>query len=85
MKAALERGCFLEINAQPTRLDLSDVQCRMAKELGLKLVISTDAHTKDTLGYMRYGVDQARRGWLEARDVINTRGLTDLRRLLKRH
>jgi DNA polymerase (family 10) len=56
----------------------------MAKEIGLKLVISTDAHTSETLAYMRYGVDQARRGWLEASDVPNTRGLAELRRLLKR-
>ena len=84
MKAALERGCHLEVNGQPSRLDLSDVHCRMAKEIGLKLVISTDAHTPETLAYMRYGVDQARRGWLEASDVLNTRGLAELRRLLKR-
>lgn len=84
MKAALERGCHLEVNAQPSRLDLSDTHCRMAKELGLKLVISTDAHTPQTLGYMHYGVDQARRGWLEADDVINTRSLPALRKLLKR-
>jgi len=84
MEAALERGCYLEVNAQPSRLDLSDVQCRMAKELGLKLAISTDAHTPETLSYMRYGVDQARRGWLSARDVLNTRGLVDLKKLLRR-
>ncbi len=84
MKAALERGCHLEVNGQPARLDLSDVHCRMAKQLGLKLAISTDAHTPETLGYMRYGVDQARRGWLEPSDVLNTRDLSDLRRLLKR-
>lgn len=84
MKAALERGCHLEVNAQPTRLDLSDIHCRMAKQLGLKLVISTDAHTPETLGYMRYGVDQARRGWLETSDILNTKELPELRRLLKR-
>lgn len=84
MKAAIERGCFLEVNAQPSRLDLSDVHCRLAKRMSLKLAISTDAHTPETLGYMRYGVDQARRGWLEASDVLNTRSLADLRRLLKR-
>jgi len=84
MKAALERGCYLEVNAQPTRLDLSDVQCRMAKELALLLAISTDAHTVETLAYMRYGVDQARRGWLTAKDVLNTRSLGDLRKLFRR-
>ena len=84
MKAALERGCFLEANSQPSRLDLSDVYCRMAKKMGLRLAISTDAHTVETLNYMRYGVDQARRGWIEANDVLNTRSLVELRRLLKR-
>ena len=84
MKAARERGCFLELNAQPSRLDLSDIHCRMAKKLGLKLAISTDAHTAETLDYMRFGIDQARRGWLEPDDVLNTRGLKELLRLLKR-
>jgi len=84
MRAAIERGCFLELNAQPSRLDLSDTQCRMAKELGLKVVISTDAHSPSTLSYMRYGVDQARRGWLAAKDVLNTRPLNEFRRALKR-
>ena len=60
------------------------MHCRMAKQAGLKLVISTDAHTVETLEYMRYGVDQARRGWLEAKDVLNTRSLDELRRVLKR-
>lgn len=82
--AAIERGCFVEINAQPERLDLSDVHARMAKEMGLKLAISTDAHTTATLGNMRYGVDQARRGWLEPGDVLNTRSWAELKRLLKR-
>lgn len=84
MKEALERGCYMEINAQPTRLDLDDVHCRMAKELGLKLVISTDAHTVETLGFMRFGVDQARRGWIEPKDVLNTRDLPALLKAFKR-
>jgi len=84
MQAALERGCYLEVNAQPSRLDLCDVHCRLAKEIGLKLVISTDAHTAETLGYMHFGVDQARRGWLEKDDVLNSRDLAALRKLLKR-
>lgn len=84
MKAALERGCFLEVNAQPERLDLKDAHCRMAKELGLKLAISTDAHTVGTLDYMRFGLDQARRGWLEADDILNTRSWQELKKLLKR-
>lgn len=84
MKAAIDRNCFLEVNAQPQRLDLADIHCRMAKELGLKLAISTDAHNVDTLDYMRFGIDQARRGWIEAADVINTRPLGALLKLLKR-
>jgi DNA polymerase (family 10) len=84
MEAAKERGCFLEINAHPDRLDLSDRHCKMAKDIGLKLAVSTDAHSVADLDFIRYGVDQARRGWLEPNDVINTRGLKDLRKLLKR-
>lgn len=84
MEAALERGCFLEINASPNRLDLDDVHAKMAKEMGLKLAISTDAHRVSELGYMRFGVDQARRGWIEPDDVLNTRSWDDLRELLKR-
>jgi DNA polymerase (family 10) len=84
MQAALERGCFLEINAQPERLDLNDIYARRAKEMGLKLAISTDAHHVGGLAYMRFGVAQARRGWLEAEDVLNTRSWENLRVLLKR-
>jgi DNA polymerase (family 10) len=84
MEGALERGCFLEVNAHPRRLDLNDIHCKMARDLGLKLVISTDAHSVNGLRMMRYGVDQARRGWLTADDVLNTRSWTDLKELLKR-
>jgi DNA polymerase (family X) len=84
VEKAKEAGCFLEVNAHPDRLDLSDRYCRMAKEAGVKLVISTDAHSTADLTFMRFGVDQARRGWLEPDDVINTRSLKDLRKLLKR-
>ena len=73
MEAAVDRGCVLELNAQPERLDLSDVHCRRAKELGLPLVIGADAHAADGLDVLHYGVDQARRGWLEAGDVLNTK------------
>ncbi len=83
MRAAVERGCFLEVNGHPDRLDLDDVHCRMAKEMGLKLALSTDAHSTDDLDLMRFGVGQARRGWIEADDVINTRSLPELRKLLK--
>jgi DNA polymerase (family 10) len=84
MEAAKERGCFMEINAHPDRLDLADRHCKMAKDMGLKLAISTDAHSIANLDFIRYGVDQARRGWLEPDDVINTKSLKDLKKLLKR-
>jgi DNA polymerase (family 10) len=84
MKEAKERGCFLEINSHPDRLDLCDRHCKMAKDMGLKLAVSTDAHSVADLDFIRYGMDQARRGWLETDDVINTRSLKDLKKLLKR-
>jgi DNA polymerase (family 10) len=84
IEAALERGCFLEINAQPDRLDLDDVYCKMAKEMGLKLAISTDAHRVSELAYMRFGIGQARRGWLEADDVLNTKRWDELKSILER-
>ena len=84
MKGAKERGCFLEVNAQPERLDLQDINCRMAGVLGVKVAISTDAHALTDLAYMKYGVAQARRGWLGAGEVLNTRSLQELKRLLRR-
>ena len=84
LAAAKERGCFVELNAQPTRLDLCDVHVHLAKDMGARVAISTDAHSPATLNYMRYGIDQARRGWLEPDDVINTRSLPALLKLLKR-
>jgi DNA polymerase (family 10) len=56
----------------------------MARDMGLKMVISTDAHSLADLDFIRFGVDQARRGWLEAKDVLNTRSLKQLKQLLKR-
>ena len=82
--AAKERGCFLEVNASPSRLDLDDIHCRLAKERGVKLAISTDAHAPIQLQQIRYGLDQARRGWLEKDDVLNTRTWAQLKKLLKR-
>ena len=84
MAAAQERGCFLELNSQPDRLDLSDVYCKLAKDMGVKIAISTDAHSKTDLDFMRFGVYQGRRGWLEAEDVLNTHGLKKLKKLIKR-
>lgn len=73
VKVARDHQVALEVNAQPDRLDLSDLHIQMAREAGVKLVISTDAHRIEELEHMRYGVDQARRGWCEAADVLNTR------------
>ena len=84
MHGAVDRGCFVEVNAQPDRLDLTDIQCRLAKEIGLKVAISSDAHSTAELRYLRFGVDQARRGWLEPDDVLNTRPWTTLRTLIRR-
>jgi DNA polymerase (family 10) len=81
---ALERGCYLEVNAQPDRLDLKDTHCQLAVERGLKLAVSTDAHSVDELRMMSYGVDQARRGWVRPDDVINTRSWKDFKQLISR-
>jgi DNA polymerase (family X) len=82
--AAREFGCHLEINAEPDRLDLDDIHAHAAKEAGVKLAISTDAHSVNAFRYIGFGIDQARRAWLTAADVINTRSLADLRKLLQR-
>jgi DNA polymerase (family 10) len=84
MKAAKDRGCIMEVNAHPDRLDLTDTDCKLAKEMGVKVVISTDAHSITDLDLMRFGVWQGRRGWLEREDVLNTRPLDELRKLVKR-
>ncbi|HAZ12699.1 MAG: DNA polymerase III [Bdellovibrionales bacterium GWA2_49_15] len=84
MIAARDRGCFLEINCQPDRLDLEGEHCKLAKEIGVKLAISTDAHSTNQLHNMELGVAQARRGWLENSDIINTMSLNALLRYLKR-
>lgn len=84
IRAARDRGCFLELNAHPDRLDLTDIHCRMAKEAGVLVSIATDAHRTTEVSYLRFGVGQARRGWLGPQDVLNTRPLADLRPLLRR-
>jgi DNA polymerase (family 10) len=80
----VSNGSALELNANPIRLDLNDIQCRMAAEHGVRIAISTDAHSTGGLGNIRHGVDQARRGWPTARDVVNTRGWDALSRILRR-
>jgi DNA polymerase (family 10) len=79
LEAAAELDVAVELNANPNRLDLSDVHVHRARELGVKVVISTDAHSPRGLDNMRFGVDQARRAWMEPRDVLNTLALSDFR------
>ena len=82
--AAARTGTFLEINANPWRLDLNELHAAAAKKAGVKIVISTDAHSIRGLDLMRCGVLQARRAGLEAGDIANTQSLTGLRKLMKR-
>jgi len=84
MKAARETGCILELNAQPSRLDLTEVYAKMAKEMNVMVAISTDSHSINELDFMRFGIYQARRGWLEPEDVLNTRSRKELQKLLKK-
>lgn len=77
MKAAADYGCFLELNGQPSRLDLDDVTATAAGDRKIPIVLSSDAHSIEELAFMEYGVDQARRAGLESKDVANTRPLTD--------
>ncbi len=84
IKAAKGEGVVLEINAQPERLDLNDVLAKTAKENGNLFAISTDSHDVESLNFMEYGINQARRGWIEKRDVINTLNLRELKSVLKR-
>jgi len=84
LAAAARLGVAMEINAYPDRLDLKDAHARRAKELGVKLLINTDAHGADQLPLMRFGVATARRGWMEAGEVLNTLPLSHLRRRLRR-
>jgi len=82
LRAARDHGKLMELNAHPARLDLDDVACAAAKNYGIPVVISTDAHNINGLEAMRYGVLQARRGGLTKKDVANTRTWPQLRKLL---
>ncbi len=83
IRRARERGCFLELNAYPERLDLLDIYCQMARDEEVLVTISSDAHSTRDFDNLIYGVGQARRGWLEKKDVLNTRPLKLLKPLLK--
>jgi len=82
--AAAQYGCFLELNSHPKRLDLDDIHCVRAKELGIKIVISSDAHSKVTLTVTRFGIQQARRAGLQADDVANTRSWEELKKICRK-
>jgi len=82
IRHARERGCYLELNANPQRLDLLDTHCQLAREEGVLVSINSDAHGITDFDNLRFGVGQARRGWLEKQDVLNTRPLSALRKLL---
>jgi DNA polymerase (family X) len=84
LEKALETGTFLEINCQPDRLDLIDTHARVAGEAGVRLVISTDAHRVHELENLALGVAQARRGWLTADQIVNTRPWREVRKLMKK-
>lgn len=83
LKAAKETGIILEINSYPERLDLRDVYVRMAKKIGVKMVIDTDAHEKSQMKIMEFGISQARRGWAEKSDIINTNSVEGLLKYFK--
>ncbi len=82
LQAAAESGTMVEINAHPQRLDLDWIHCKRAKALGVKIVINPDAHSVGDLALYRYGVDVARRGWLEKGDVFNTKSLASVTKAL---
>lgn len=84
LDAALRTGTFLELNSQPDRLDLSDVQARAAGQAGVPVVVSTDSHQVSALGWMEIGVAQARRAWLTREQVLNTRPWSEIEPLLQR-
>ncbi|MGC1458966.1 MAG: DNA polymerase/3'-5' exonuclease PolX [Steroidobacteraceae bacterium] len=83
LSAVQQRGCFMEINAQPLRLDLNDVHARAARERGILLSIASDAHSREQFGLLENGIRQARRAWLTRHDVLNARPLHELRALLR--
>lgn len=83
LKVAKETGTILEINSYPERLDLKDINIRKAKEMGVKMVINTDSHHIDQMRFIEFGIAQARRGWAEKEDIINTQSLEKLLEFFK--
>jgi DNA polymerase (family 10) len=83
--AAAANGVAMEINSQPERLDLNDAHARLARERGVTIVVSTDAHSVMALGNLRWGLQVARRAWLTPDAVLNTRSLEEMRPMLRRN
>ena len=84
LRAAKEFKVILEINSYPERLDLNWQNIRKCKEAGVKMVINTDSHHKDQMRFIEYGIAQARRGWAEKKDIINTQPLEKLLKFFKK-
>jgi DNA polymerase (family 10) len=83
LEAVHDRGCFLEVNGQPLRLDLDDVHIKAARDRGVLLSLASDAHSIDQLAHLGYAVRQARRGWASKEDVLNARALGEVRKFLR--
>ena len=83
LEVAKKTGTILEINSNPLRLDLNGFNVRRAKSYGIKMIIDTDAHQKEQLSLMEYGISQARRGWAEKDDIINTKSVEELLKYFK--
>ena len=81
LDSAKDTGTYMEINSFPDRLDLNDLHSKMAKDRGVKIAINTDAHQLDQLSYIKYGISNARRGWLEKNDVLNTKNLKEINKI----
>ena len=84
IEAAADTGVMIELNASPYRLDIDWRHLKAAKAQGVMIAIDPDAHSADGLGELFYGVGIARKGWLEASDVVNTRGVPEIRDLFRR-
>jgi DNA polymerase (family 10) len=85
LKTAADNQVAMELNAYPDRLDLNDVHLRMARDRGVKIVINTDAHHTSHFEKIKYGILQARRAWLTAKDVLNTLPDKEFRRAIKHY
>jgi DNA polymerase (family 10) len=83
LQAAAKHGTLIEINAHPQRLDVDWIHCKRAKALGVQLVINPDAHNTGDIAYVAYGVNVARRGWLEKKDVFNAQSAAQVAKALQ--